>query len=66
MLIITDKKTEELCDNCRKKFKYELSPQIPGFREREYLYCPWCKSKLDSSMTWDYINIERIEENESK
>ena len=32
------------CPNCGKKVIYWTEDQVPGFRDKDYLICPYCKT----------------------
>ena len=49
------------CPDCGKRFRVWEEEQVPGFREKDYLYCPYCKKQLASSMEVEY-NVSKIEE----
>lgn len=48
------------CPKCDNKFKYYEREQVPGNRDREYLICPWCGEKIESSMERDYTGVEKV------
>ena len=43
-------------NKCHRLYRSFKSEQIPGFREREYDFCPYCGYENDSSMTYEYSN----------
>lgn len=47
------------CPKCNNKFTYCVEKQLAGFREREYLICPWCGEEIDSSMENDYQCVKK-------
>lgn len=49
------------CPNCNKLYEYDTIEQTPGCRDKEELYCPWCYYTIETSMTYDYIGIRRVE-----
>ena len=51
------------CINCKKEFDYEVADMgVPGGKEREYVYCPYCKSENGSYVTSGFIHTYKIEE----
>lgn len=46
------------CPKCGKKFKVSTTEQIPGFRAREYLYCPYCGTEVRSSMECEFSSYK--------
>ena len=44
------------CKHCGKAYHQEVEEQVPGFRDRSYDICPYCKEENGSSMDVDYSN----------
>lgn len=42
------------CPFCHKTFQVYEEEQIPGFRMKDYLYCPYCGKEITSSMEVEY------------
>lgn len=53
-------KTE--CPKCGKKFRYCYQDQVPGFRMKDELYCPYCKEELERSMEIEFFGVEKLED----
>ena len=53
---ITENKT--ICSHCKKQYISELTEQIPGFRDKDYDYCPYCGKCNGSSMEWEFNNYK--------
>ena len=53
---------EELitCKSCKKKFRVWEEEQVPGFRDKDYLYCPYCGAELGSSMSVEF-HVSKIQ-----
>jgi len=51
----------EICPKCNKKFRVYEEEQIPGFRDMEYMICPYCKKTIRQSMEYEYVT-EKIGE----
>ncbi len=45
----------EKCKNCGKTYVCSTEDQIPGFRDKEYDYCPFCGNINASSMDVDFL-----------
>lgn len=43
------------CPKCHKLFKCMESEQTPGFRDKDYLCCPYCGNVLRSSMEYEFF-----------
>lgn len=43
-----------VCSNCHKQFSYWTEDQVPGFRDKDYLICPYCHAELSSSMDIEF------------
>lgn len=58
------------CPACKKPYRQSCEQQVPGFRDKSYDYCPYCKTLHGSSMEVDFINYpltpEEIAEYEKK
>ncbi|MFV0518481.1 MAG: helix-turn-helix domain-containing protein [Aminipila sp.] len=51
-----------VCSSCGKRFTYSISNGgYPGGKDREYIYCPWCKAENGSTMTSGIINTQKVE-----
>lgn len=50
-----------LCPKCGKKFKVYETDQIPGFRDTEYMICPYCGEIVRASMEHEYAT-EKMED----
>lgn len=50
------------CEFCNNMLEAHIIYQVPGFREREYLPCPWCGKVIDSSMEKDWVGIRKVVE----
>lgn len=48
------------CKECKQKFKVYETEQVPGFRDIEFLICPYCGKVLRESMEYEFIT-ERLE-----
>ncbi len=44
------------CNYCGKEYRQTVEEQIPGFRDKSYDICPYCKQENGSSMEVDYYN----------
>lgn len=49
------------CQNCGKPYRQDCEEQVPGFRDRDYDYCPYCGHKNGSSMEVEYSNSKLSE-----
>lgn len=48
---------KEICQQCGKKFSYVIADTgAPGGKEREYIYCPYCRAENGSVVTNGFIN----------
>ena len=43
------------CPKCKKRFEVTEIEQVPGFRWKEDLKCPYCGEVLCTSMEYEYI-----------
>ena len=50
---------EMTCPHCGKKFGYYETEQTPGFRMKEYLYCPYCDKEIESSMEYEWTVFKK-------
>lgn len=51
------------CKNCSKDFLYEITDmQVPGGKDREYVYCPYCKEENGSYVTSGFVHSYKSEE----
>ena len=55
-----------VCSLCGKKFRFNTQEQMKGFRTKDELYCPHCKSLLATSMTVEFSHIEKLEEEDNE
>ena len=44
------------CTHCSKKYTQFTEDQVPGFRSREFDFCPYCKESNGSSMEVEFYN----------
>ena len=51
----------DVCPKCKKKFRVYESNQIPGFRDTEYMICPYCGETVRASMEYEYTT-EKMED----
>lgn len=49
------------CPKCEKKFRVYETDQIPGFRDTEYMICPYCGEIVKASMEHEYTT-EKMED----
>ena len=45
-----------ICKHCGKPYYQDYEDQVPGFRDMDYDYCPYCKEVNGQSMTYEYHN----------
>lgn len=51
------------CKKCDKEFYYEVTDMgVPGGKDREYIYCPYCRETNGSRMTSGFVYTYKIEE----
>ena len=51
------------CLKCGKEYKYQVQDWgYPGGKEREYAYCPYCKTPSSSEVTNGVIKSWKIED----
>jgi transposase-like protein len=51
------------CQKCGKDFNYEVTDmKVPGGKDREYIYCPYCKEINGSEVTSGFIYSYEIDE----
>ena len=50
-----------MCNLCGKHFRFKTENQIPGFRQKDGLFCPYCGEKLAESMKVEYFGIEKLD-----
>lgn len=48
----------KVCPKCGKKFKVCETEQIPGFRDTEYMFCPYCGEKVRASMEYEFTTFK--------
>ena len=44
------------CKFCGKEYLQRVEEQVPGFRDKSYDICPYCKEENGSSMDEEYYN----------
>jgi len=50
------------CKKCDKEFYYEVtSMNVPGGKEREIIYCPYCREENGSEITSGFVYTYKIE-----
>lgn len=50
------------CKNCGKDFRYEVTDMgVPGGKDREYVYCPYCQAENGSYVTSGFVHSYKIE-----
>lgn len=53
------------CQKCSKKFHFNVTDMnVPGGKEREYLYCPYCKAVNGSHITSGFVESYIIKDDE--
>lgn len=51
------------CNKCGKEFRVEITDmKVPGGKEREYIYCPYCNGENGSEVTSGFIYTYKIDE----
>lgn len=51
------------CNKCKRNFHYKVSDmKVPGGKDKEYIYCPYCSESYGSEVTSGFINSYKIEE----
>nr|WP_054549553.1 hypothetical protein [Lysinibacillus sphaericus] len=51
------------CKKCEKDFYYKVtSMNVPGGKEREYIYCPYCNEENGSKVTSGFVFTYKIED----
>lgn len=51
------------CKSCGRKYGYVVSDmKVPGGKERECAYCPYCKSEGPSVVTSGWITTYKLED----
>ena len=45
---------KEMCPYCGAIFTVWEEEQVPGYRMKDYLYCPACKKELRASMEVEF------------
>ena len=53
-----------VCNICGKRFRFITEEQEPGFRMKDELYCPYCKTLLAQSMEVEFSGIQKLEDEE--
>lgn len=54
-----------MCPNCGKEFQVQEFPMgVPGGKEREEYYCPYCHKEAGYITTDGYVKTSKIIENE--
>ena len=52
-----------ICENCSKKYGYIVADmKVPGGKEREYAYCPYCKAEGPSAITSGWITTYELDQ----
>lgn len=51
-----------VCSVCGKKFYFITEEQIPGFRMKDELYCPYCSTLLAESMEIEFSKVKGLED----
>jgi len=50
------------CKKCLEEFEYKVtSMNVPGGKEREYIYCPYCGEENGSYVTSGFVYTYKIE-----
>lgn len=49
------------CPKCGKRFICWEEDQMPGFRDRDTLRCPYCREEIASSMEVEF-HVRKLEE----
>ncbi len=44
------------CPKCHRKYKQRTEEQVPGSREKDYDYCPYCGANNGGSMELEFFN----------
>ena len=51
------------CKKCEKSFYCKVMDMcVPGGKEREYIYCPYCREKNGSEITSGFVHTDKLEE----
>ncbi len=50
--------TKVQCPHCRKIYIQDTETQVPGFRDKDYDICPYCKEINGFSMELEYHNYK--------
>lgn len=56
--VIYEKRT---CSKCKKTFYYISEEQVPGFRSKEELKCPYCDEIIVTSMEEEFTTYKAEE-----
>ena len=52
-----------VCKSCKKEFSYLVfDMRVPGGKDREYIYCPYCGQENGSKITSGWIETYKGEE----
>lgn len=55
-----------ICSSCQKEFTYQVfDMRVPGGKDREYIYCPYCRQENGSEITSGWIETYKIEEKDN-
>lgn len=61
-----DKFTKIECSFCKKEFLYQIfDMRVPGDKDREYIYCPYCMNANGSLVTSGWILSYKLEEKQN-
>lgn len=51
------------CKKCGKEFRVKITDmRVPGGKDREYIYCPYCGEENGSEMTSGFVYTYKIDE----
>jgi uncharacterized Zn-finger protein len=48
--------SQVICKHCGKKYLQWEENQVPGFRDKDHDYCPYCGESNGSSMSVEFHN----------
>lgn len=55
------------CKKCNKDFHYEVtSMNVPGGKDREIIYCPYCGEENGSEITSGFVYSYKIEKSNNE
>lgn len=46
------------CIKCKKVYLQHIEEQVPGFRDKSFDVCPYCKNENGNSMSVEYTNYK--------